>query len=100
VSFSRKFQNTTQNLPGLQLERNALSALPPETPYGDDGLTVGGRISDLARQTSEIAALSQRFSPALLKADLNTLEIYALKEEKEGYINAIRWFGKTLEEGG
>jgi hypothetical protein len=48
-----------QDLVGMAIERLALSAMDPATPYGPGGQTVKDRIDDLVQQRQTIRALNQ-----------------------------------------
>jgi len=52
-------------LVGLALERIALTAMDPSTPYGNNGQTVQDRLSQIAQQNATLKDLNQQLEPLL-----------------------------------
>lgn len=48
-------------LVGLAIERNAFSAMDPNSPYGGSGQTIQGRVNELAGQSAALKGLGQQF---------------------------------------
>jgi RNA polymerase sigma factor (sigma-70 family) len=50
---------------GFTVEKQALQAMDPTSPYGDNGQTVQGRIDQITQQRAELGELTQQVSPIL-----------------------------------
>jgi RNA polymerase sigma factor (sigma-70 family) len=51
-------------LAGMNIERNALSAMDPNTPYGGAGQTVQDQLNQLAQQKTALKSLNDQFNDA------------------------------------
>jgi hypothetical protein len=52
---------------GFTVEKLALQAMDPNSPYGDNGQTVQGRLNQITQQRAELGELTQQVSPILEK---------------------------------
>ena len=52
-------------LVGMAVERIALSAMDPSSPYGIDGQTVQDRLNQLAQKNAEMKELNAQLEPLL-----------------------------------
>ena len=78
-------------LVGMFIERNALQAMNPTSPYGSNGQTVQDRLNQLAEEKAALAELNQQATalfPALSDQDWI---IYKDRWLMFGEDNALRW---------
>jgi hypothetical protein len=55
-------------LVGMNIERNALSAMDPSAPYGSDGQTVQDQLNQLAQQKTALKNLNDQFNTTAVPA--------------------------------
>jgi predicted transglutaminase-like cysteine proteinase len=71
ANLGQRYGNTVtgetevSRLVGMFIERTALNAMDPSSPYGNSGQTVQTRMDQLAQQRSTIQELAQQVEPLL-----------------------------------
>ena len=70
VNLGQRYKNTPGEtevswLVGMAVERIALNAMDPSSPYGSDGQTVQDRLNQLARKNAEMKELNAQLEPLL-----------------------------------
>jgi len=78
-------------LVGIAVERMALNAMDPNTPYGEDGLTAQSRIDELVRERAAVKELSEQAEhilPTMSEQDWTT---YLSRSTLFGEQSALRW---------
>jgi hypothetical protein len=75
----------------MVVERMALGAMDPNTPYGDDGQTVQDQLNNLAQQRATLNALNQQAD--LLMENLSDQDYVTYKDRwmAFGEEAALRW---------
>ncbi len=79
------------HLVGLAIERNALSAMNPNSPYGDGGQTVQDRLNQIAQQKEMFNALVQQSEPLLQTMPDQDWISYIDRIQSFGEEAAMRW---------
>ena len=71
ANLGQRYGNTVvgetqvSRLVGLAVERNALNAMDPNSPYGEGGQTVKDRLGYLAQQSAQLKNISQQVEALL-----------------------------------
>jgi RNA polymerase sigma factor (sigma-70 family) len=79
------------DLVGLAIEKIALSAMDPNAPYGDTGLTVQDELDQIAQQKAAVRSLNQQTQPLMpLLSDQDWI-IYTDRQKIFGEQNAMQW---------
>ena len=78
-------------LVGIAIERNALSAMDPNAPYGDNGQTVQDRLNRLVQQRAEAEQINQQVNNLLPSLSDQDWIIYKNRWLMFGEENAERW---------
>ncbi len=78
-------------LVGLAIERNALNAMDPNSPYGTGGLTVKEELAQLTQQTATIHDLTKQMEA--LQATMSPQDWINYNERTKtfGEMNAMQW---------
>ncbi|HWH68482.1 MAG TPA: hypothetical protein VNT26_03815 [Candidatus Sulfotelmatobacter sp.] len=79
------------HLVGLAIERNALGAMDPNSPYGASGHTVQDRLNQLTEQKVAIKTLFEQNSPMLERMSDQDWISYIDREKISGEEAALRW---------
>lgn len=79
------------HLVGLAIERIALSAMDPNSPYGDSGRTVRERLDLLAQQKTELATLFKENESLLQTMSDQDWISYMDRNKRFGEEAALRW---------
>ena len=79
-----------QNI-GIRVERAALEAMDPTSPYGTEGLTVQDRINQLAQQRADMKALSTQADQLLQTISDQDWISYQNRSATFGEEAAMRW---------
>src|SRR3989449_174177 len=80
-------------LVGMAVERIALNAMDPSSPYGSDGQTVQDRLNQLARKNAEMKELKAQLEPLLPNLSDQDWISYTDRWRVFGEESAIRWVG-------
>jgi len=78
-------------LVGMAVERIALSAMDPSSPYGSDGQTVQDRLNQLAQKNAEMKELNAQLEPLLPNLSNQDWISYKDRWRVFGEESAIRW---------
>ena len=78
-------------LVGMAVERIALSAMDPSSPYGSDGQTVQGRLNQLNQKKAELKELNAQLEPLLSNLSDQDWISYKDRWRVFGEESAIRW---------
>lgn len=78
-------------LVGLAVERMALGAMDPNSPFPGTGQTAQERLAQLAQQTTTIRDLAQRAEPLLPTLSDQEVALYQQRRLLFGEIEAMRW---------
>ncbi len=78
-------------LVGMAVERIALSAMDPSSPYGSDGQTVQDRLNQLAQKNAEMKELNAQLEPLLPNLSKQDWISYKDRWRVFGEESAIRW---------
>jgi len=76
---------------GLAIERNALNALDPGSPYGGNGQTVQDRLTQLAEQKTAVSSLFKQGSPLLETMSEQDWISYIDRDKSYGEEAAMQW---------
>ena len=79
------------HLVGLAIERNALGALDPGSPYGGNGQTVQDRLNQLAQQKAAVSLLFRQGGPLLETMSEQDWISYIDRDKSYGEEAAMRW---------
>jgi hypothetical protein len=79
------------HLVGIAIERIALGAMDPNSPYGNSGQTVQQRLEQLAQQKTAIAALFKENEPLLKSMSDQDWISYIDRDKSFGEEAALRW---------
>jgi RNA polymerase sigma factor (sigma-70 family) len=97
VNLGRRYQDPSLResllslLVGINLERNALTAMDPNRPSGLENLTVQDRIDQLAQRRSAIKELNRQAQPLWQSMSDETWTEYLQRSQAEGEENALHW---------
>jgi hypothetical protein len=78
-------------LVGMAVENEALSAMDPNRPYGDNGQTVQDRLNQLAQQRAALKELGQQFEPLQQTMSDQDWISYLDRMKSLGDVAAMRW---------
>jgi hypothetical protein len=78
-------------LVGAAIQRNALSALDPNSLYGTTGQTVADRIEQLKQQRKLVRDLNQQIQPLLPLLSPQDFITWADRRRAYGELNAMQW---------
>jgi RNA polymerase sigma factor (sigma-70 family) len=78
-------------LVGMFVEKSALSAMDPGSPYGDNGQTVGDQLNQLNQERATINALNQQAAPLIDSLSDQDYANYKDRWMAFGEENALRW---------
>src|SRR5882724_8699790 len=78
-------------LVGVAIERNALSAMDPSSPYGSAGQTVKDRLDQLAQQRAAIKELAQQVEAVVQTMSARDWVSYNDRQRAYGEEAAARW---------
>ena len=78
-------------LTGMAVERIALSAMDPSSPYGSDGKTVQDRLNQLNQKKAELKELNAQLEPLLPNLSDQDWISYTDRWRVFGEESAIRW---------
>ncbi len=79
------------HLVGMVIQRNALNALDPNTPFGANGQTVQDRLDQLAQQKAAIKTLFDQGNPLLQSMSERDWITYIDRDKAYGEEAAMRW---------
>ncbi len=79
------------HLVGIAIERNALSAADPGSPYGGDGQTVQDQLNQLAQQKAAVGLLFQQGEPLLKTMSEQDWISYIDRDKSYGEEAAMKW---------
>lgn len=79
------------HLVGLAIERNALSAMDPGSPYGGNGQTVQDQLNQLAQQRTAIQSLFDQGGPLLETMSDPDWISYIDRDKTYGEEAAMQW---------
>jgi len=82
---------TVSQLVGIAIEKIALSAMDPNTPYGDSGQTVQDRLNQLLQQRTSVLQMSQQAENLFPSLTPQDLIIYKNRWLMFGEENAQLW---------
>jgi len=97
VNLGQRYGNGSPGEPlisqlvGLAVERMALSAMDPNSPYGDNGQTVQDRINQLAQQQAALRELGQQLEPLMQTMSDQDWINYRDRQMIFGGEAAMRW---------
>ena len=78
-------------LVGMAVERVALSAMDPNSPYGSNGQTVRDRLNQIAQQKAALRELGQQADPLMQTMPDQDWTIYRDREMLFGEEAALQW---------
>ena len=96
ANLGQRYKNTPGEtevswLVGMAVERIALNAMDPSSPYGSDGQTVQDRLNQLARKNAEMKELNAQLEPLLPNLSDQDWISYKDRWRVFGEESAIRW---------
>ena len=97
ATLGQRYGNTVvgetevSRLVGMFIERAALSAMDPNSPYGGDGQTVQDRMDQLAQQRASMNDLAQQVEPLLPTMSDQDWMSYMERWKLFGEEAAARW---------
>ncbi len=78
-------------LMGMAIQKMALSAMDPNSPYGNNGQTVQDQLNEIARNRAAISALVQQAEPLMpMLSDQDVLN-YENRRRAFGELSAFQW---------
>jgi hypothetical protein len=78
-------------LVGIAIQRNALSALDPNSPYGTTGQTVADRLEQLNQQREFVRNLNEQIQPLLPLVSRQDFITWVDRRRAFGELNAMQW---------
>jgi tetratricopeptide (TPR) repeat protein len=78
-------------LVGMAIEKIALSAMDPNSPYGDDGLTVQDRLNQLTQNRAAIKEVGKQAIPLLPTLSDQDILNYENRRRAFGELAALQW---------
>jgi hypothetical protein len=75
----------------LDIEKQALLPLERETPYGNSGQTVEGRLKEINDKIEYAEYVESNLTPFLYASPKKVIQIFLEKRETEGTIEAMKW---------
>jgi len=78
-------------LVGMTIEKIALSAMDPNSPYGDNGQTVQDQLNQLAQQRAAVKELVQQTTPLLPTMSDQDILNYENRRRAFGEVAALQW---------
>jgi hypothetical protein len=96
VNLGRQMDNSPtvpliSQLVGLAIERNALHAMDPTSPFGTDGQTVQDELAQLTQQSATIHDLNQQVESLMATMTPQDWINYNERTKTFGEMNAIQW---------
>jgi hypothetical protein len=92
-------QSVISQLVGVSIERTALNAMEPTSPYGEAGQTVQGRINQLTQQRTTIRELVAQAEPLFQTMSQQDWLSYHSRSSIFGEENALHWLvGKYTQQ--
>lgn len=96
LSVGQQFANPSSpaeitDLMGIAIEKIALSAMDPNAPYGDTGLTVQDEINQIIQQRAALATLNQQAEALMPQMSDQDFIIYTDRRQMFGEQNAMQW---------
>jgi RNA polymerase sigma factor (sigma-70 family) len=82
----------------LDIERNALQAMNPASPFGSDGRTAKDRLDDVARERATLVELCKQFDALSQKASAQSLINYFDRARLFGEEAALAWLKQNYGE--
>jgi tetratricopeptide (TPR) repeat protein len=76
---------------GLAIQRNALSAMNPTSPYGGNGQTVQDRLNELLQQRTMLKELDQQFQSVQAKLSTQDWISYVDRCRTFGHVAGMQW---------
>lgn len=76
---------------GIAIQRNALSAMNPTTPYGGNGQTVQDRLNELLQQRTMLKELDQQFQSVQAKLSTQDWISYVDRCRTFGHVAGMQW---------
>ncbi len=76
---------------GIGIQRDALGAMNPNSPYGTGGLTVADQINQLTQQDAAIKALASQMDSLQHTMSAQEWITYNDRTRAFGEVNALRW---------
>jgi RNA polymerase sigma factor (sigma-70 family) len=76
---------------GMAVERSALGAMDPNSPYGNNGQTAQDRLNQLAQQTAALKGLAQQAEPLVETMSDQDWISYTDRIKSFGHEAALRW---------
>jgi RNA polymerase sigma factor (sigma-70 family) len=84
-------ESEISQLVGIYIERQALQAMDPNSPYGNNGQTVQDQLNELAQQRATVKQLDQQVTPLLPEMSDQDWVIYQNRWLLFGEENAQSW---------
>lgn len=78
-------------LVGMAIEKQALSSMDPNAPYGGEGRTVADQLAALGQQRDEVKKLNQQFQSIFPKLPEEGMVGYVERQKTVGELSAMRW---------
>jgi hypothetical protein len=96
LDLGRRFNGSSQTtllqeLVGIAIERIALNAMNPNSPYGDSGKTVQQQTDALDERRKGYRELVQKAQPILMQMSDDEIAHYFDRTKLYGEIGALRW---------
>ena len=78
-------------LVGMAIEKLALNAMNPNSPYGDNGQTVQDQLNQIAQNRAAISELVQQATPLLPTMSDQDILNYENRRRAFGEVAALQW---------
>ena len=97
VTMGQRYADATANpalisqLMGMSVERLALNAMDPNSPYGDNGQTVQARLDQISQQEAAIRELSRQAEPLMPTMSDQDVLNYENRRKLFGVAAAMQW---------
>jgi hypothetical protein len=97
INLGQNYMDTSANGPiisqlvGMAIERMALSAMDPNSPYGNSGQTVQDRLNQIAQQRAALNELADQAGPLMQTMSEQDLLNFENRDMLFGEVAALQW---------
>ena len=96
MTIGQQYANPTSpalitELVGMAIQKIALSAMDPNAPYGESGLTVQDQLNQLAQQRAAISSLDEQAEPLMQTMSDQDWIMYEDRRQILGETSAMQW---------